>query len=41
MGESKDLTPHLLSLSANGIGPAGGARLAESLTLCEHLEELM
>lgn len=30
-----------LSLSGNGIGPAGGLRLAESLALCKHLEELM
>lgn len=30
-----------LSLSANGIGPAGGVQLVESLALCKHLEELM
>lgn len=30
-----------LSLSGNGIGPAGGVQLAESLALCKHLEELM
>lgn len=35
-----DVCPSI-SLSANGIGPAGGMRLVESLALCTHLEELM
>ena len=38
--EGSDVCP-FLSLSANGIGPVGGVRLAESLTRCKHLEELM
>ncbi|XP_077607390.1 protein NLRC5 [Crocuta crocuta] len=39
-GQESNVCP-ALSLSGNGIGPAGGARLAESLALCKHLEELM
>lgn len=38
--QGSDVCPSL-SLSANGISPAGGVRLAESLALCKQLEELM
>lgn len=38
--QGSDVCPSL-SLSANGISPAGGVRLAESFALCKHLEELM
>lgn len=39
-GPGSDVCP-FLSLSANGIGPRGGVRLAKSLAPCKHLEELM